>query len=444
MVRDWAESAAGHQNPMDINSLTTRIDDAVRDVRFDDVFGNRLDASAMRLLYAQKREFPLPAPDGIRVREPELQRLASMLDVGIGSHKSPVSGSVGNGLYLLKGSVASPRLPSVQDYAKVLVLAAARIGSRRVGELLTGWLQGERIRVRSSAALKGIGTDEPLEPVSGLRLETLPPDPRDFPRSLHLDEYGIPRDRFVRRTVLSIEYECETPCPLYDPEVLRETFPATPPHRVLVNPNLATVSPESFCCAMSLKANSFVDWFMKWDDYGDVEAFFLDAHSAPSLRRDTRAQATAIVSEDDVSSGLKLHAQLHEHPALEVAIARWRRSKRSPALHEQLVELRIALESVLLRDDNGRDGEKRHRMAIRGAWLLGDTLDERDAFFRTLRDVYDYASSVIHAGSPKEKNPDKLARTVSAGQDLCRIAILRMADARRMPNWTAAILGGQP
>ena len=69
------------------------------------------------------------------------------------------------------------------------------------------------------------------------------------------------------------------------------------------------------------------------------------------------------------------------------------------------------MESVLLNDDRSV-GEKRHRLAIRGAWLLGDTFEERKEYFDTLRDFYDYASSVIHAGSPKEKKRRSVPKAI--------------------------------
>ena len=71
----------------------------------------------------------------------------------LGVYKSPSSGAVGNGLYLLTGSSASPRRPSVADYAKILVLAATRIGPERVAQLFTGWLQGKPMRLNECALL---------------------------------------------------------------------------------------------------------------------------------------------------------------------------------------------------------------------------------------------------------------------------------------------------
>ena len=78
------------------------------------------------------------------------------------------------------------------------------------------------------------------------------------------------------------------------------------------------------------------------------------------------------------------------------------------------------MESVLLSDDRGNVGEKRHRLAIRGAWFLGTTFAERKKYFSDLKTVYDYASSVIHAGTPKDKSSAPLDETISEAQGICR------------------------
>ena len=129
-----------------------------------------------------------------------------------GIYKSSESGRIGNGLYHLKGSLASPRLPSVEDYAKMLVLAASRIGSERVAELFAEWFQGKGIRVRSCVLLKGILTGGKLAPVNGLHLETLPANGDDFPKSLRIDQYDIRQEQFANRAMLSIEQEIASLC----------------------------------------------------------------------------------------------------------------------------------------------------------------------------------------------------------------------------------------
>ena len=417
--------------------LAERIDTAVVKAEFTDVYKNRFDSSVVRQLYRTKRRFPLSSADAIRVGERELHDLTSELENLLGSFKSPKSGLVGNGLYQLTGSSASPRLPSCEDYAKILVLASSRIGAERVADLLAGWIEGKGIPVFSCVLLKGLETKGGMQPIDGLRLETLSKYGDDLPRSLRLDPHENMHEQFVRRALLSLEYE--TVSGLYDPETVRESFPARPVPRRLVNPDLSSVSVESFCRAISLETNNHVDWFIHWNDYGDVEAFFLNPGFS-SQRKEASTASITSVSEEGLRACLRTHTLLHGFGALDLSIARWRKSKRSRSTNEQLIELRIALESVLLNEDKGT-GEKRHRLSTRGAWLLGETFAQRKSHFDTLRNVYDCASSVIHGGTPKVKAGRDLGQDIAEAQDLCRDAILRIVAARRMPDWSDLILG---
>ena len=308
-----------------------------------------------------------------------------------------------------------------------------------MASLYSEWLQGEPILLRQCALLTGIKTDGKLHPVDGMHLDTLPAGDSDFPKSLRINEYDIHEQQFSHRAMLCIDFHTVTA--LYDPAAHDDNTLGGPRRRDLVNSALVGVSLESFCRSMSLVTNNQVDWFIAWDDYGDIEAFFLGSGFVSSRKRADNL-SPVLVSEEDVRGSLDLHAHLAAFAKLDLAIARWRRSKGSTAPYEQLVELRIALESVLLSDDRGAVGEKRHRLAIRGAWFLGSTFAERKSSFLTLRTLYDYASSVIHAGSPKETESSPLDRIISDAQHLCREAILRIANAKAMPDWTDVVLDG--
>ena len=423
------------------DSLVGHIENAVAQAGFADVYKNRLNASHVRQLYEGKQRCPLSSTDAITVRRPELEALTYELGPLLGTYRSPTSGLVGNGLYALTGSLASPRLPSCQDYAKILVLAASRIGAERVAELLDGWTQGRPVHVFACVLLKGLRTEGKLRPVAGMQLDTLSKNGDHLPRSLHLDPQEHRHEQFTGRAMLSFEYE--TVPALYDPEVVRGNPPVASKPASPVNPELAVVSFDSFCRAISLATNNQVDWFIHWNDYGDVEAFFLNPGFS-SQRKDATNSYILTVSEEQVRGCLHTLGLLQGHRALDLPIARWRKSKCSPTTNEQLIELRIALESVLLSDDKGTS-EKRHRLATRGAWLLGETFDQRETYFNTLRHVYDYASSVIHGGTPRVRGERNLGRDIASAQDLCRDAILRLAAADRMPDsddWSALTLGG--
>ena len=427
---------------MAIERLTECIGQAVHQAEFTNVLKQRFDSSVMHKLYARKmrREYSLFNTDTISVRETELTDLVSELTPMVAHYTSPETCAIGNGLYKLRGSQASPRLPSVKDYAKVLVLAAARVGPERVAGLFAGWVEGRPIRVWLCALLKGARTDGRLRPVDGLCLETLPRNGDEFPRSLsvQIDEHDIRHEQYAQRAILSLEHDVGPA--LYSPDGETTRFPELPPRPAIRNPELSSVSMDGLCRAMSVETNSYVDWFRQWWDYGDVDAFFLNSGFS-NTSRDISNSPPGLVSEEQLGKCLELHGLLDRFTMLDLGIARWRRSKRATTKEEQLVELRIAMESVLLADDKGAVGEKRHRLAMRGAWLLGETFEQRKTYFGSLRDAYGFASNVLHAGSLKKKHAEARARALGEAQDICRAAILRIAKAKAMPDWSDIILG---
>ena len=420
-------------------SLTTHIDNCLAHAQFTDFYNRRFNVSSLRQRYEANHPCPLTSTEAIDVRQEDLDALASELDARLGTFKSPASGAIGNGLYLVMGTSGSPRLPSVEDYAKILVLAAARIGPDRTAGLLTDWIQGSPIPSRSCAAVTGVKVNGLLNPVVGLRLETLPPTPELSLSTRHrFDGYGRPLYEVHERTILTVEYE--TTPGLYDPETYRESFPPVIP-RTPVNQNLKALPLPRLCEALSLTVDNYVDWYEQWNDHADAEAFSLQPRHS-RLARDVRSRSTVLVTAEQLSACLDTDAQVRRKSAdLALPVARWLRSKGSPAEHEQLIELRIALEAVFLKGDE-RDGEKRHRLAVRGAWFLGETLKDRRAYFDALRVVYDYASHVIHGGRPKPKPGRDMAQDIALVQDLCRRAILRMARPEHAVDWNEMILGG--
>ena len=427
---------------MEIERLAGSIERAVRQAEFTNVFRDRFGSEAMKELYAREMDdrFRLSSPESIHVHETALREIVSELGPIVAPYVSSETGAVGNGLYHLWGSSSSPRLPSVEDYAKTLVVAAARLDPERVAGLVTEWAEGQPIRVWLCALLMGARTDRVLEPVDGLRLETLPSDFADYPRSLarQIDLHDFLHEQYPHRAILFLEH-FQGPV-LYSPDDgLPESLELPPPATVR-NPELASVSVDGLCRALSIEANACVDWFRQWWDYGDVDAFRLNPGSSRTSKEASDV-APSLVTEQQLEGCLELHGLLDGFTVLDLAIARWHRSKGATATEEQLVELRIAMESVLLGDDKGSVGEKRHRLAIRGAWLLGEDFAQRKTCFEGFRRAYDLASTVIHAGSLRSQDLEENTRIIKEAQDACRAAILRVAKAQIKPDWTDIVLG---
>ena len=264
---------------MERERLEQCIERALGRTQFRNVWRQHFGAGAMHELYARKRhhEYCLNGANSVAVREDELADLVSAIVPMLAPYRASDSGAVGNGLYRLTGALASPRLPSVEDYARILVLAAARTGPGRSAATFCGWVEGQPIPVWQCFLLKGVLNDGRISPRDGLVLETLLGNGEEFPRSLYVQ---------------------------------------------------------------------------------------LDA------------------------------------------------------------------------GDSGNSPEIQFRIATRGAWLLGDTYDERKTCFDTLRKAYGLASSILHGRGLKRKNREEDAGTVGRAQELCREALLRMGERERFRTGT--------
>ena len=427
---------------MELAPVEQCIGRALGQTRFRNVWGLVFDASAMRELYAGKRhrDYRLNGANSIAVQDGALADLSSAIAPMLAPYRASDTGAVGNGLYPFMGSLASPRLPAVEDYARILVLAAARIGPERAAATFCGWTEGQPVPVWQCFLLKGTINDVRISPRDGLILETLSGNGDEFPRSLYvqLDPADIKHEQYGRRAMLSLEHEVGPA--LYCPDADKTEFPERIPRPRIRNPELSRVSVTGLCRALSIEIDNNVDWFRCWWDYGDIDAFFLNPGHAMSLQ-ETSSGSPRSISHEQMMRCLDTEERLRGFSALDVAIARWRRSKQGGTLEEQLVELRIALESVLLAGDSGSSSEIQYRIATRGAWLLGETYDERKACFDTLRKAYSLGSSVLHARKLKRKNEAEDGGTVGRAQEFCRRAILHMVREGAVPDWDEVVLG---
>ena len=142
----------------------------------------------------------------------------------VARYRASDTGVVCNGLYRLMGDRAFPRLPSVEDYARLLVPASGRLGPERTAPTFGSWIEEQPIPTRQCFLLKGVIIDRRLSPRGGLVLKTLSGNGEGFPRSLYvqLDAADIRYEQNGRRTMLSLEHEVGPV--LYFPDGEKRTF----------------------------------------------------------------------------------------------------------------------------------------------------------------------------------------------------------------------------
>ena len=325
----------------------------------------------------------------------------------------------------------------VETFAKAIVRGAVVLGAERMMSLVSGWLQGEPVRYWAKAMLNGGGIlAEPLSPMAGVRIESLPLStdqlvgylPRT--RSLSLDDY-------LGRVVLTMDHSAA-------PALFR------PREASSVRASRATGVPGSdmatVCQAISLACDTYTDTAFFWVDYGDLEAFGPTGESTWSLPhqhfRSSRGSlstnfdtgATTLRPVDGASLPLDaepLRTTVTDladvkSEAVRVAVSRWMRSKDDKAeLVDRFIDLRIALESLYLKDfANETSQEMRFRLPLFGAWHLGADQAERSSIRKQLRQAYDTASGAVHSGGV-ELTPEN-ERLLADAQRLCREGILKL------------------
>lgn len=343
---------------------------------------------------------------------------------------------VGNGLVDLMGGVPNPE---ITHFAKNLIRGAAILGPERVIELLFGWIKGKLFHYKTKALLIGVSIDQPLALKEGIRISNLPKSSAELASHLPLfsmSHYGYMD--FLGGVILSVD--CEAGPPFYAPsesEPFLKDFKHT-----WANGEIPGLSIETFCEALSLACNNYVHWKFLWRGFGDLEELNTAGGTGMSFLDVPTHSLTVSLSQKHLEQARDIHVGRssfrEERKYLDTAVSRWIKSKRSNAsLADKSIDLRIALEALYL--ENDYEGEKRFRLAVRGAWHLGADFTERKKHYRTLLDAYSRASKVVHADEAKITEKDK--SLLATAQDACREGILKRLKEKQEQDWNDIILG---
>ena len=337
---------------------------------------------------------------------------------------------------------------TLDDFTKMLVRGATVLGTEDLIVMISGWLGGQPIKYRTSTLLNGLRISEPVSPMEGLLIEPLPLSSSELPASLPTAGMDSPKD-FLGRTVVSIE--CNIAPPLFVPPPVR----GQPDVRAKASQNIGL---EQICMALSLEGETHVDAIFSWNDYRDLEYAFLSGtsgisrHGSPtpmygSLNTDVKTGAITLTPFDDsivalTPSSLQRTLKALQSPKserLSRALSRWARSKDGQqGLDDQFIDLRIALEVLYLPDRNNQ--ELSLRMALTGAWHLGNDVQDRSRIYKTLRAAYKKGSTVVHQGGLKSSAENQ--ELLLEAQSICRRGILRLIEEGQLASWDDVILGG--
>ena len=339
-----------------------------------------------------------------------------------------------NGLYAIECVL------SLDSFARALVKGAVLIGVERVAGLLLGWLKGLPVEYRTLAIINGLTVSEPITVAKGIYIAPLPLSTDKLPP--HLPKRRDVSDKdYLGRTVISID--CSARPALFCPQ---EGMLEAQTQAIFTS----DVDFNTLYLALALEFDRFVEPGFYWNDYQDCQVFFFVNRSESwsagpehfrqrsgtnwSLNTNSTSGVTTLrlreksklhISETQFCSTLRAIAETDSNPT-RVAVSRWMKSKdTNKPLVDRFIDLRIALESLYLRDfPNEHTNEMRFRLALFGAWHLGIDLKNRSEIRKKLRDVYDMASKAVHSGNVEVN--DKNQKLLLEVQDLSRRGVLKL------------------
>ncbi len=304
-------------------------------------------------------------------------------------------------------------------------------------------VQGADATYRYIALLTGVRLDHEVVIRPGIRMVPMPNDSTDlpayFPHMSFMDSGDL-----LGRTLMVVDYTVQ---PTFaDPDLLslyEDIF-----QRQQVCSDLPNFDIHRFCDALSLANDGPIACVAEWT-HVDPDSIFIPHWPytgserlyplAPRPRGSVKATASSV--EEAVSlyeARLSLSTRLTQE--LEVPINRWIKSKTDQLLPDRFIDLRIALESLYLKDFlNEYSQEMRFRLPLFGAWHLGSDIGDKRWIRKRLRDAYDVASGSVHSGVVEETAEN--SKLLSDAQDLCRRGILKLLREGHPHDWGDLILG---
>ena len=159
-------------------------------------------------------------------------------------------------------SVSSASLLDV--FAQGLIRASVVLGIEDLVSLVSGWLEGEPVKYRTSALVNSLYIGAPVTPIDGVHIKPLPLSSDKLPASLPTLGRLSATD-YLGRTVISID--CAATPALFRPPPIGK-FPDMQAELV---PNVGI---NEVCQALSLECDIHVDIGFFWEDYSGLEDAF--------------------------------------------------------------------------------------------------------------------------------------------------------------------------
>ena len=381
------------------------------------------------------------------VLDTHIAKLVELLDSALSPYVDPERSSFDLRLPVqgFQGEVISSL--DVAGFAERVIRCAALHGTTETVDMVLRWASGEPAAYSHMVALSGIRLDEKgLELLPGVELVRLDRNNllRHVPEELVIQSLSSPRPDGIpslENGVLRIHVDGDPVITSPDAQTRMERHTYD---KVYVSfPRFDT---SRLVDALSLVGNCPVVETQEWHNFDpkvcSLTGYCDEPH--PCFTRRRPGSLVFPIKPDHLAPVRHVFDRLDDrelYGVLEIPIRKWTESKLTQNDVAAATDLRVALESLLLDDENNL--ELRFRLPLRGAWYLGTSFEERWKFFYTLRDAYDLCSGAVHTGRISD-DAGQVKSTLYAAQDLCCGAIRRRIYEGAKPDWTKLVLDAEP
>lgn len=161
---------------------------------------------------------------------------------------------------------------------------------------------------------------------------------------------------------------------------------------------------------------------------------------------------TCKLSVEQGKEALAVHTSFMRLPRdvrkkLRVPIQRLNQARRRQQSADKAIDLGIAMEALLLGDQESRD-QLALAFRLRGAWYLGTDKADRERLVSLFSAIYACRSGAVHTGAlgahieVPRRGKAEAASFLKEADELCTRTIRKIIDAGTFPDWHKLVLGG--
>lgn len=326
----------------------------------------------------------------------------------------------------------------IETLAIWFVWCANSYGEKFANEQLESWLNTEEVEVLNSLWVLGLDTGESIELNDGYVIQTI----ADMPDSDEKEYFSKVGFNFLSRANLP-------KCAITKRQKIKKMWSDVPP----TSPKLADEF-RSSCRKLyelafilnSVNGVTCVPHFQTAYRPATTPTGYFGGSGGSSPIFDVSTLASTTISAASIPTIISMFSIFqskdeNEKTRLQLILSRLSQAKRRIQIEDKMLDLGIALEMLLL-DDNEKD-QLALQFRLRGSWLVGQSGQDRMEKWNLLQEIYNARSSVAHTGMLYKNNRLKIERTQEKLPQYLDLAetILRKIIISGTPLWRDLVLG---